>query len=311
MVSAGGDVTVSARVGVDHRFRREPRRAVDRQGRRDRHERRRSPTRRRGSRTDHRRRQRGRPRGDERALDATADSKLEAFDRASASSSRSTRSAGSRRTSLQRRRRAARRPADLAAFNGAEQPSAARAWIRNTPVDAAGDVRSTATQASQLTATAGNEGVADAQLDGVLTKGSATDGVSGGGLLASNKVNTHAQAFVEFTGVQGTIEAGGDVTVVRVRHGGDRVAQHASCRARSSRTRRRDRGVPLRAAADRQRLHDQVGHSRDHAGYEGADRGGRQRARRRRATSTSTAASPTRSTSAASRTTEHRDHGRT
>ncbi len=47
----------------------------------------------------------------------------------------------------------------------------------------------------------------------MLTKGSATDGVSGGGLLASNKVNTLAQAFVEFTGLQGTIEADGDVTV--------------------------------------------------------------------------------------------------
>ena len=48
----------------------------------------------------------------------------------------------------------------------------------------------------------------------MLAKGWATDGVSGGGALASNKVNTLAKAFIDFTGAsQATVEAGGDVTV--------------------------------------------------------------------------------------------------
>ena len=81
------------------------------------------------------------------------------------------------------------------AFDG-QQPSQALAWIRDTDVTAGGDVTVTATQAAELSATVGNEGVAAAQLDGVLTKGSATDGVSGGGLLASNKVATLARAFI-------------------------------------------------------------------------------------------------------------------
>ena len=45
----------------------------------------------------------------------------------------------------------------------------------------------------------GNEGIAAAQLNGVLTKGSATDGISGGGAIASNKVNTRAQAWIDHT----------------------------------------------------------------------------------------------------------------
>ena len=91
-------------------------------------------------------------------------------------------------------------------------PSAARAWIRDTPVDATGDVSVTATQAWPLTATVGTEGRADAQLDGVLTKGSATDGVSGGGLLRVEGTRSRRRSSSS-PGLRGTIEADGDITV--------------------------------------------------------------------------------------------------
>ena len=71
----------------------------------------------------------------------------------------------------------------------------------------------TAIQAATLTATLGNESLADAELDAVLSSGAATTGVSGGGVLASNKVNTLAKAFIEFTGPTRHRRAGGDVTV--------------------------------------------------------------------------------------------------
>jgi len=51
------------------------------------------------------------------------------------------------------------------AFDGASTPSDAQAWVRDTQVDVTGDVLVSATQAAQLTATVGNEGVADAALD--------------------------------------------------------------------------------------------------------------------------------------------------
>ena len=89
-------------------------------------------------------------------------------------------------------------PLISSAFNG-EQPSEALAWIRDAAITATGAVSVTAVQAATLESEVGNEGIAAAQLDGVLTKGSATDGVSGGGAIASNKVNTRAQAWIDHT----------------------------------------------------------------------------------------------------------------
>ena len=62
-------------------------------------------------------------------------------------------------------------PLISSAFDGAQTPSDAQAWIRDTTLDVGGDVTVTATQAAQLTATAGNEGAADAELDSVLSSG--------------------------------------------------------------------------------------------------------------------------------------------
>ena len=103
-------------------------------------------------------------------------------------------------------------PLTSSAFNGDATPSAARAFIRDTPVTATGALSVTAIQAAQLTATAGNEGLADAALDAVLMTAWQTNGLAGGGLLASNKVNTTAEASLSFTGA-GTVQAGGAVAV--------------------------------------------------------------------------------------------------
>ncbi|MBK9697552.1 MAG: hypothetical protein IPO80_09280 [Propionibacteriaceae bacterium] len=118
------------------------------------------------------------------------------------------------------------------AFDG-EQPADALAYLRNTTVDAGGAITVTATSAAQLNAVAGNENVVEAVLDllftGAQTTTTTTDaktgktssktggygasGLAGGGILASNKVSSGAEAFIEFTGAQGTIDAGGTVTV--------------------------------------------------------------------------------------------------
>src|SRR5262249_51815099 len=67
---------------------------------------------------------------------------------------------------------------------------------------------------AQLTATAGNEGLADAALDGVLMTAWQTDGIAGGGLLASNKVNTTAEATLSFTGAAaGRVQVAGALAV--------------------------------------------------------------------------------------------------
>ncbi|MBA2349921.1 MAG: hypothetical protein H0V81_16715, partial [Solirubrobacterales bacterium] len=105
-------------------------------------------------------------------------------------------------------------PLISAAFNGNDSPSVARAWIRATPVTATGAVSVLAEQAATLISTVGNENRADAVLDGVLSKGSAADGISGGGILASNKVNTSAQAWIDATGATGTITVTGSTVSV-------------------------------------------------------------------------------------------------
>ncbi len=97
-------------------------------------------------------------------------------------------------------------PLISSAFNG-EQPSEALAWIRDAAITATGAVSVTAAQAATLESEVGNEGVAAAQLDGVLTKGSATDGISGGGAIASNKVDTRAQAWIDHTSATEVVRA--------------------------------------------------------------------------------------------------------
>ncbi|MFZ0529753.1 MAG: hypothetical protein WAL91_04355, partial [Propionicimonas sp.] len=123
-------------------------------------------------------------------------------------------------------------PLISAAFNG-EQPAGALAYLRNTTVVASGDITVTAVSASQLNAVAGNENVVEAALDLLFlgaqstttstnaktgkseskTSGYGASGIAGGAILASNKVSSRAEAFIEFTPTQGLVKAAGAVTV--------------------------------------------------------------------------------------------------
>ncbi|MGB7964549.1 MAG: hypothetical protein WCF12_16525, partial [Propionicimonas sp.] len=123
-------------------------------------------------------------------------------------------------------------PLISSAFSG-EQPADALAYLRNTTVVASGDITVTAVSAAQLNAVAGNENVVEAALDLLFTgaqttttttnpktgksssktSGYGASGIAGGAILASNKVSSRADAFIEFTAAQGAINAAGAVTV--------------------------------------------------------------------------------------------------
>jgi hypothetical protein len=104
-------------------------------------------------------------------------------------------------------------PTLAAVFDGSE-PSSAIALVRDANLNVGGAVEVIATQAAVLKATTGNEGFADAALDAVLAAGWATSGLSGGAIVATNKVNTAARASVEHTGTtRGKVTAGGAVTI--------------------------------------------------------------------------------------------------
>ncbi len=119
------------------------------------------------------------------------------------------------------------------AFDG-EQPAGAIAHLRDTTVLAGGDVVVEAISALTLNATAGNENVVEAAIDLLFTgaqtttkttdqktgktktkvEGYGASGMAGGGILASNKGSSRAEAVIEFTGpARGTISAGGEVIV--------------------------------------------------------------------------------------------------
>ena len=97
-------------------------------------------------------------------------------------------------------------PLISSAFNG-KQAAEATAYIRDSNVEATGNLAVTATQASSIVATVGNENVAEAIIDISFGSSWQAKGVSGGAVVASNKVNTTASAFIEFTTTPGTIDA--------------------------------------------------------------------------------------------------------
>jgi len=118
---------------------------------------------------------------------------------------------------------------------GTEQPAEVRAYLRDTTVDADGEVSLSAVSEASITATVGNESTsAAAALYGAT--GMATSGV-----LASNKVSSLAQATIDFTGTPGTVEAGGDLTLLAQ----DQAAIDASTRMIASATTTNDAGASL------------------------------------------------------------------
>ncbi len=124
-------------------------------------------------------------------------------------------------------------PVANAGVSGAN-PAQVLAFIVDSNVNATGDIQVDAEAAAQINATVGNENVSDAEVDlvfnakrasqkadfdakkkpgGSKVDGYGASGVAGGGVLASNKVNSNSQAYISFTGARGTIQAGGAVLV--------------------------------------------------------------------------------------------------
>ena len=177
---------------------------------------------------------------------------------------------------------------------GFEQPARARAWIIDTPLTIVGGLTVSATSAAQLTALAGNENVAEAQLDIAFSAKWQAKGVAGGGIIASNKVSSEASAFIDFTTGLGKVTVGGDLLVAAADSAGiDSTSTVVQLALTGEYARRRDRpgGEP---GGDHERQHHprrlrllhQVRHPDPRGGRPGAAR------RRRRAA----AATPARST---------------
>ncbi|MEA2197211.1 MAG: mucin9, partial [Solirubrobacteraceae bacterium] len=125
-------------------------------------------------------------------------------------------------------------PAISGAFNG-EQAAEAQAYLQDVTVNASGDLSLTANSKEQLDAAVGNENTVDAAVDflfstkradqkatydakknpkGSKVAGYGASGSAGGGLIASNKVDSFARAYITFTGVaQGVVNVTGAVTI--------------------------------------------------------------------------------------------------
>jgi pimeloyl-ACP methyl ester carboxylesterase len=107
------------------------------------------------------------------------------------------------------------------AFNG-EHPAEVQAYIVDSTVAAAGDINLTALSTAQINAYVGNENLSYAELD-IVIPGAMEDAsaVAGGGVLASNKVSSIANAYIEYSGTpQGQVTAVGALTVHAEDHAG-------------------------------------------------------------------------------------------
>ena len=118
-------------------------------------------------------------------------------------------------------------PLISSAFGG-EQPAEVLAYIEDAAIASSGDVRLTAVSQAQLNATVGNENVSEAALDMVFSPTYAAEGVAGGGVLASNKVNSRAAAYIQYTATPGTVQADGAIDDLVAGHGGDQQQQHGA-----------------------------------------------------------------------------------
>ena len=105
----------------------------------------------------------------------------------------------------------------------ADQPARAHAYMVDTTVDAAGDVRVTAESLVTLDATTGNQQKSTPTNSFVIDSKFGTKSMSAGGMLATNKLSSDAQAYInfsnDFTGDR-TITAGGLVEISARDEGG-------------------------------------------------------------------------------------------
>ncbi len=171
---------------------------------------------------------------DNSLIDATADSQIQAWDSKSAVVAFNSIGWNSQNIFFNAFDALIGDPVANAGVSGSN-PVEVLAFIQDSNVNATGDIRVTAESAAQINATVGNENTSDAEVDLVFNakrasqkatydekknpKGSKVDGygasgVAGGGVLASNKVNSDAKAYITFTGARGTVQAGGAVQVV-------------------------------------------------------------------------------------------------
>jgi hypothetical protein len=98
---------------------------------------------------------------------------------------------------------------------GAKRPVAARAYIQDSTVDAAGEISLSAQSLAQLQATTGNEQVAHRANEFVIAAKFGMSSMSAGALLASNKVSSEAKAYIDDTDPDAgrTIRAGSGMTL--------------------------------------------------------------------------------------------------
>ncbi|MGB3118858.1 MAG: hypothetical protein WBE58_08560, partial [Verrucomicrobiales bacterium] len=86
---------------------------------------------------------------------------------------------------------------------GNENPARVEAYVQDANITAGGDVTVSGSNEASLSATLGN----------AASSAATADGISASGLLGLNRVRSEAQAWVDYTGARGTIDAGGAVTV--------------------------------------------------------------------------------------------------
>ena len=174
-------------------------------------------------------------------LDATATSKIEGFDETfGAVVAFNSIGWKSSQHPLQRARRAARRPADLGRVRR-RQHAVGRAGLdpRHAGRRRPATCRVTASQAAQLTATTGNEGVADAQLDARALARARRRPASRAAACWRRTRSTRSRGRSSSSPArQGTVDAGGDVTVSATDAAEPRGARHRRAERDRRRTRR-------------------------------------------------------------------------
>ena len=101
----------------------------------------------------------------------------------------------------------------LANVFGGEQPAAVSASIEDSSVTASGDVAVTATSAAGINATVSDSATSKATNNFAIGAKYGTNGMSAGALLASNKVASSANAYIDTATGTTTVNASGGVTV--------------------------------------------------------------------------------------------------
>ena len=103
----------------------------------------------------------------------------------------------------------------LASVFGGEQPVAVEASITDSGVSASGDLSLTADSAAAIDATTGNEATSNVKNDFAIAAKYGANGMAAAALLASSRVSSSANAFIDNSGAPSgtTVSVGGGVTI--------------------------------------------------------------------------------------------------